>query len=450
MGCYVILGEPLGTGAYGTVWKAVDAMTGNVFAIKRLKKKFCSYEECLNLVEVRCMRELVHPNIVRLHDVIMESNTLYLVLEWMDCDLYELIKARGHPFSEEEVSNLSFQLFKGLAYMHKQGYCHRDLKPENLLVSQDTIKIADFGLAKNMLHELGKPLQSYVWTSPYRAPELLLGSTHYDFAIDIWAMGVIMAELLAGHHLFATSMDVNQIYKICSVIGCPDSHTWLEGLPFAASLDYNFPEEFRFVDSTESLCSLIPGASTEAIDLIKSLLSWDPKSRPTAIKALQHPFFIPCENTNTLIPSSYLQPRYQTPITYHSETQEQKHPYNDNAGLVFLNNSYSLGQQIVNSMPQFHPPYTVTEPIVKTFPERNTLQINPVADPVGSFQQQLSFNYDDLNSRAISREARELSFPVVNSYTNSLMRVTTQIPESDPSSFSPAYSIWRQVSYKGP
>lgn len=177
-------------------------------------------------------------------------------------------------------------------------------------------------------------------TRPYRAPELPLGSTDYDFAIDIWAMGVIMAQLLAGCNLFGGSREGNQIYKICSVIGCPNSQTWLHGLALAASLNYNFPKEFRFVDATKRLSSLIPSVSAEAIDLIKLMLSWDPNSRPTARKALQHPFFIPCHITNNNpVPPPVLQSAYQSPIEKHSEVQEKNARPNNNGEYIPFNRS---------------------------------------------------------------------------------------------------------------
>ena len=129
---------------------------------------------------MKCLQKLSpHENILSLHDVILDGSTLYLVLEFMQCDLSELMRrGNGRPFSEQEVRNFCFQILKGLLHMHNQGFCHRDLKPENLLVRRDVVKIADFGLAKNLLVDSNKPLQSYVGTRPYRAPELLLRSTH--------------------------------------------------------------------------------------------------------------------------------------------------------------------------------------------------------------------------------------------------------------------------------
>ena len=294
--CYKFLKE-MGKGAHGTVWKAVEQVSGRVCAIKRLNGRFSKYENHSNLAEVNCLQNLSpHKNILGLHDVILDGSTLYLVLEFMECNLLELIlrgrgRGRGRPLSEDKVSKFCFEIFKGLAHMHKEGYCHCDLKLENLLVTGNIIKIADFGLAKNLLDDVNEPLQSYVVTRPYRAPELLLGSTHYDFAIDMWAMGVIMAELLSGDLLFSGSNMVEQMNNICSVIGSPDEQTWLPGLELAASMKYRFPEKFVKVSSITQLCSLLPRASAQAIDLMNLLLSWNPKKRPTAIEALQHPFF---------------------------------------------------------------------------------------------------------------------------------------------------------------
>ena len=285
-GRYVFVAK-LGEGGHGTVWKAVDKMSGKACAIKKINGSFSKYEDCGNNAEVKCLVNLgSHPNILCMNDIILEGTSLYLVFELMDCDLGKLMKRdRRSPFSEQEVRNICFQILTGLMHMHSKGYCHRDLKPDNFLVKGDTIKIADFGVAKSMT----EPPQPYVGTLQYGAPELFLGSTCYDFAIDIWSMGVIMVELFTGYQLFPSCDVVDQINKICSVIGCPDHRTRL-----AASMDFRFPEEFKNVDSTKELATLLPSASAQAIDLINSFLSWDPKRRPGATESLQHPFCYPC------------------------------------------------------------------------------------------------------------------------------------------------------------
>ena len=98
-----------------------------------------------------------------------------------------------------------FQILQGLAYMHKQGYFHRDMKPENLLCSGDTIKIADFGLAREIRSR--PPFTDYVSTRWYRAPEVLLRSPIYSAPIDMFAMGAIMAELYTLRPLFPGSSE---------------------------------------------------------------------------------------------------------------------------------------------------------------------------------------------------------------------------------------------------
>ena len=161
---YVIV-EELGKGSHGTVWKAVDKVTGEFWAIKRLNGNFSRYEDC---AEVNCLADLMfNPNILYLHDIILEGTTLYAVLELMDCDLSELQRRRtGRSFSEDEVRSFCFQILKGLQSMSYERYCHRDLKPQNLLVRGGTsIKIADFGLATRIWNN--KPLESYVGTRPY-------------------------------------------------------------------------------------------------------------------------------------------------------------------------------------------------------------------------------------------------------------------------------------------
>lgn len=279
--------KQLGDGTYGTVWKAINRQTNEIVAIKKMKRKFYSWQECMNLREVKSLRKLNHPSIIKLKEVIRQSDYLYFVFEYMEYNLYQIIKDNGKLFPESKIRNWCFQVFQGLAYMHHQGYFHRDLKPENLLVTKDVIKIADLGLAREVCS--APPYTEYVSTRWYRAPEVLLQSPYYNSATDMWAMGAIMSELFTLQPLFPGSSEVDEIYKICSVIGTPDHQTWPEGLKLVASMNYQFPQ-FKSTD----LSVLIPTASEEAIDLMASLLSWDPAKRPTAAESLRHPFFQAC------------------------------------------------------------------------------------------------------------------------------------------------------------
>ncbi|XP_076944750.1 cyclin-dependent kinase F-4-like isoform X2 [Bidens hawaiensis] len=283
---YKIIKE-VGNGSFGVVWRALNKQNGEVVAIKKMKRKYYSWEECINLREVKSLRKMNHPNIVKLKEVVRENDILYFVFEYMECSLYQLMKDRLKFFLEAKIKNWCFQVFQGLAYMHQRGYFHRDLKPENFLVSKDVIKIADFGLAREIVSQ--PPYTDYVSTRWYRAPEVLLQATTYGPPVDMWAMGAIMAELFTLRPLFPGSSEADEIYKICSVIGSPTESSWAEGLELASNINYLFPEL-----GGVNLSSLIPCASKEAVNLIASLCSWDPCKRPTASEALQHPFFQSC------------------------------------------------------------------------------------------------------------------------------------------------------------
>ncbi|CAH9080668.1 unnamed protein product [Cuscuta epithymum] len=294
---YHIINE-VGNGTFGSVWRALNLQTGEMVAIKKMKKEYYSWEECINLREVKSLRKMNHPNIVKLKEVIRENDNLFFVFEYMERNLYELMKERernlyeltkerGKLFSETEVRNWCFQVFQGLAYMHQRGYFHRDLKPENLLVSKDIIKIADFGLAREINSE--PPYTEYVSTRWYRAPEVLLQSPSYGSAVDMWAMGAIMAEMFTLRPLFPGMNEADEVYKICSVIGTPTKMEWEDGLKLANGMGYEFPKIVGV-----HLSVLIPSASEEAVNLIGSLCSWDPCKRPSALEVLQHPFFQSC------------------------------------------------------------------------------------------------------------------------------------------------------------
>jgi len=217
--------------------------------------------------------------------VIRENDTLYFVFEFLDQNLYQLCKDREKLFPEAKVRNIAYQMLQATHYMHKHGFFHRDMKPENMLVSGNTLKIADFGLAREIRSK--PPYTDYVSTRWYRAPEVLLRSPHYSAPIDMWAVGTIMAELFTLRPLFPGTSESDEIYKITSVLGTPSTNTWKQGLALAQQMNFKFPQ---FVPTP--LTQIVPQASPEAIDLMTELMRWDPAKRPTAAQALQHPFFL--------------------------------------------------------------------------------------------------------------------------------------------------------------
>ncbi len=136
-------------------------------------------------------------------------------------DFYNNAKSAGEKLTNEEVKNVVYQTMSALEYMHKHGYFHRDLKPENIMIDKKTVRLCDFGLAREIRSR--PPYTDYVSTRWYRAPEILLKSTNYNSPVDIFAMGCIMAELFMQSPLFNGSSEIDQLYKICSILGTPSS-----------------------------------------------------------------------------------------------------------------------------------------------------------------------------------------------------------------------------------
>lgn len=276
--------KSLGDGTYGSVLKAVNRASGEIVAVKKMKKKFYSWDECMQLREIKSLKRLNHPNIVKLKEVIRENDELFFVFEFMEGNLYEVCKKRDRHFPEQQVRNMMYQLFQGVAFMHRNGFFHRDIKPENLLVKGDVIKIADFGLAREIRSK--PPFTDYVSTRWYRAPEVLLRSDNYNSPIDIWACGGILAEMFTLRPLFPGSSEADEIYKICAILGTPNTTSWNEGLRLAGAMQFRFPQ---FVSTP--LSQVLPNVTPEGIELLTDLMKWDPNKRPTASQALQYAFF---------------------------------------------------------------------------------------------------------------------------------------------------------------
>ncbi|KAK9058717.1 hypothetical protein SSX86_023559 [Deinandra increscens subsp. villosa] len=289
---YEIL-EELGGGSYGVVWKAINKHTHETVAIKKLLTKYESPSAKMMINrEVKSLEFNKHENIVTLKEIINRNNTIFLVFECMEGSLHDRMTARTKPFSETEIRDMCFQIFQGLAFMHRNGYIHRDLKPMNVLVSNNVVKISDLGSSREILLKDPRPYTHRVTTRWYRAPEVFLHSKVYDSAVDMWAMGAIMAELFTFQPLFKGSSDLRVMHKICSVLGSPTQSSWPKGhelYELARSMNYRFPD-LPGVPFSE----VLPFASGEAVNLIGSLLSWFPYARPTAMEALQHPFFHGC------------------------------------------------------------------------------------------------------------------------------------------------------------
>ena len=290
----------LGGGSFADVYLGKELATSDMVAIKVLKKKYRKLDQCYELREVQSLQKLCkeslssqkgYDNIIKLKEIIFEKKNgkLSLVFEYMETDLYELMKKRSPSrLSEDEIKDITYQMLLGLFHMHKYGFFHRDMKPENLLLTGKKVKIADFGLAREIRSI--PPFTEYVSTRYYRAPECILRSQNYNSPVDIWAVGCIMAEMyMHPMPLFYGASEKEVFTKICTTLGSPNKSNWHEGVNQASKIGMKYPQS-----SGTDLANIVIGASPEAIDLMKQMLKWAPNARATAASLLNHPFFNGC------------------------------------------------------------------------------------------------------------------------------------------------------------
>ena len=304
MNKYKIL-NVIGDGTYGTVYKGINIETNEYVAIKQLKDKITSWNECITQNEVRILRNLSHENIVKLHEIIRDQNSsVSLIFEYCDKNLYEFIKEyqrRNEIIPESKIRSIIYQIINGLKYLHLKGYFHRDLKPENILLKDESVKIADFGTCKEIPNYKDNILTDYVCTRWYRAPECILKSKNYNQSIDIWAVGCILCELYLLKPIFPGESEFDQINKIIQILGTPNFNEWPEGYKLSQKLGINFPREPK-----KNLNRIIRNANDDAIKLIEDIFQFEESSRPNAGRLLNYSYFQEMRPSSSLnYPSRY-------------------------------------------------------------------------------------------------------------------------------------------------
>ncbi|CAA7408017.1 unnamed protein product [Spirodela intermedia] len=294
--------EKVGEGTYGKVYRARERATGKIVALK--KTRLPEDDEGVpptTLREVSLLRMLsIDPHVVRLLDLKQGKNKegqtiLYLVFEFMDTDLRKYIKTMRQQrtmIPSKTLKSLMYQLCKGVAFCHGHGVLHRDLKPHNLLMDVKTmmLKIADLGLSRSFTIPIKKYTHE-ILTLWYRAPEVLLGATHYSTPVDIWSVGCIFAELATTEALFTGDSELQQLLHIFRLLGTPNEEVW----PGVSKLP-NWHEYPQWIP--KSLSSAVPNLEPNGVDLLSRMLQYEPSKRISAKKAMDHPYFEDLDKTN--------------------------------------------------------------------------------------------------------------------------------------------------------
>ncbi|KFK36767.1 hypothetical protein AALP_AA4G167800 [Arabis alpina] len=297
--------EKVGEGTYGKVYKAMEKTTGKLVALKKTRLEMDEegipptalreisllqmLSQSIYIVQLLCVEHVLQSKDSISPSPTQKSN-LYLVFEYLDTDLKKFIDTyrkgtNPRPLESSLVQKFMFQLCKGVAHCHSHGVLHRDLKPQNLLLDKDKgiLKIADLGLSRAFT----VPLKSYtheIVTLWYRAPEVLLGSTHYSTGVDIWSVGCIFAEMIRRQALFPGDSEFQQLLHIFRLLGTPTEQQW----PGVMALrDWHVYPKWELQD----LSRAVPSLSPEGIDLLTNMLRYNPAERISAKMALDHPYF---------------------------------------------------------------------------------------------------------------------------------------------------------------
>ncbi|XP_073402417.1 serine/threonine-protein kinase 36 isoform X2 [Dendrobates tinctorius] len=246
--------ELIGEGSFGRVYKGRRKHSGEVVALKFIPKIGRSEKELRGLKrEIQIMRDLRHPNIVRMLDSCETEREVVVVTEYAEGELFQILEDDG-SLSEDLVKEVSAQLVSALYYLHSHRILHRDMKPQNILLGKDgTVKLCDFGFARELSLDT-LMVRSIKGTPLYMSPELVL-ERPYDHRSDLWALGCIVYELLVGTPPFYT----HSIFQLVSII-------------------------------TQQPVRWPRGVSAELKDFLQGLLTKDPALRLSWPRLLAHPF----------------------------------------------------------------------------------------------------------------------------------------------------------------
>lgn len=332
--------EQIGEGTYGQVYMAKEIKTGEIVALKKIRMDNEREGFPITAIrEIKILKKLRHENVIQLKEIVTSpgpekdeqgrpdgnkyKGSIYMVFEYMDHDLTGLADRPGMRFTVPQIKCYMRQLLTGLHYCHINQVLHRDIKGSNLLIdNKGNLKLADFGLARSFSGDQNANLTNRVITLWYRPPELLLGTTKYGPAVDMWSVGCIFAELLYGKPILPGKNEPEQLNKIFELCGTPDEVNWpgVTKIPWYSNFKPARPMKRRVREVFKHF-------DRHALELLERMLTLDPSQRISAKDALDAEYFwsdpLPCD------PKSL--PKYESSHEFQTKKKRQQQRQHEEA-----------------------------------------------------------------------------------------------------------------------
>lgn len=346
--------ELLSKGYFSSVALGRDLVSSELIAVKQLKRANSSQGASKrSMREIKIMKRLDHPNIVKLHRVMRSArmrmdSSVYIVMEYLETDLSKIFNSPSY-LKRKQIKEIFYQLICGVRYIHSASVLHRDIKPSNILLDSSLkLKICDFGMSRtlkepafikldystdasseedlpNLRPKMTRRLSMHVVTRWYRAPEVILLEENYSYPVDVWSLGCVFGELMqmnrknrpdyrdrsplfGGDSCYPLSPDMtvryedgdlrftdtDQLNMITQILGTP-SESDLSFLTSSEALDYLSKLPIKRAKEFEQI---FPGSNSEELSILKSMLCFNPNSRIALEELIKHPYFdeVRCED----------------------------------------------------------------------------------------------------------------------------------------------------------
>ena len=314
--------QVLGTGAFSAVYRATkvdESGETQTYAIKVVPKSNLVHEGDSERLqrELDTMAFLNHPNIVQMHDFFTDTQNFYLVLDFCKGgDLSEFLVSQP-ALREQQVATVFRQIVSAIGFLHDHGVAHRDLKPQNILITTfPNVKVADFGLCGYIEDT---KMKTFCGSPCYTAPECISRVQYEGAPADVWSLGVILYEMVTGHHPWTVT---------------------------------NIPKMVKQITSARYV---VPSTVTPACDeLIKGMLKLKPSERLTCERILAHPWMKLAPSRAAKTPLAKLPPLLRNSLVSYTQTIERDHLKADH-GIVSPFEGH-VPEQFSSTMSQVGPP----------------------------------------------------------------------------------------------